>query len=148
MENTLSIIAIVISFVSGVFAVCTFVWTINRDRKQATLDAFNSLQNEVFDKINLLSKTDVKNIAKNPKDSKFTEYSQYLARIEQFCVGVGSKIYDYKITSKIAKNYLRNVFEKSWPVIEKKRIIYPNEPQCVEFQKLVSKTNFKNDLDR
>ena len=148
MENTLSIIAIVISFVSGVFAVCTFVWTINRDRKQATLDAFNSLQNEVFDKINLLSKTDVKNIAKNPKDSKFTEYSQYLARIEQFCVGVGSKIYDYKITSKIAKNYLRNIFEKSWPVIEKKRIIYPNEPQCVEFQKLVSKTNFKNDLDR
>ena len=91
---------------------------------------------------------DVKNIAKNPKDSKFTEYSQYLARIEQFCVGVGSKIYDYKITSKIAKNYLRNIFEKSWPVIEKKRIIYPNEPQCVEFQKLVSKTNFKNDLDR
>ena len=148
MENALSIIAIAISIASVIITFYTFIWTLNRDRKKSTFDAFNLLQNEVFDKINLLSKTDVKNIAKNPKDSKFTEYSQYLARIEQFCVGVGSKIYDYKITSKIAKNYLRNIFEKSWPVIEKKRIIYPNEPQCVEFQKLVSKTNFKNDLDR
>lgn len=52
MELVLSIIAIVISVVSGIFAVFTFVWTAARDRKQATLEAYNRLQAEVFDNLN------------------------------------------------------------------------------------------------
>ena len=51
MEAVLSIIAIVISVVSGGFALYTFLWTAQRDRKQATLEAYNRLQNEVFDKL-------------------------------------------------------------------------------------------------
>ena len=76
MENALSIIAIAISIASVIITFYIFIWTLNRDRKKSTFDAFNLLQNEVFDKINLLSKTDVKNIAKNPKDSKFTPHQR------------------------------------------------------------------------
>ena len=141
MENSLSIIAIALSIISFVFALFSFVWTNCRDRKQATFEAFNRLQDEVFDKINLLSKTDVKNIAEHSRDEKFTEYTQFLSRIEQFCIGVFSKIYDTKITEKIAGKYLCSIYEKSLPIIEKKRMIYPYEPQCIYFEKIVRKIN-------
>lgn len=141
METLISYISLAFSIGSVIFAFGTFVWTAKRDRKQATFEAFNRLQNEVFDKINLKSKIDVKNIAENPKSAEFTEYSQYLARIEQFCVGIAAKIYDYKITKKVAAKYLKDIYHKSLPVIEKKRIIYSDEPQCVEFQRIVEEMN-------
>ena len=138
-ENIVSIFAIVLSLISFVFTLISFVWINNRDRKAATFDAFNHLQKDVFDKINMISKTDVKNIAANPRDSIFTEYSQYIARIEQFCTGVFAGIYDFKITKRIAGKYLNAIYEKSLPVIEKKRMIYPDEPQCIQFEKIVRK---------
>ena len=141
MENLLSIVAIALSVISFVFALVSFIWTNCRDRKAATFETFNRLQDEVFDKINLLSKTDVKNIAEHSRDAKFTEYSQYLARVEQFCIGVFSGIYDMKITEKIAGKYLSSIYEKSLPVIEKKRSIYPDEPQCVYYEMIVRKIN-------
>ncbi len=137
METILSYISIVFSIGSVLFSFITFLWTVKRDKKQSTFDAFNRLQDEVFDKINALSKTAVKDIAANPTDSKFTEYSQYLVRIEQFCIGVQSGIYDFDITKKIASKYLAVVFEKSRPVIEHKRKIYPEESQCVAFENMV-----------
>ena len=49
METILSIIALVISVISGGFALYTFIWTARRDRKQATLDAYNTLQEQALD---------------------------------------------------------------------------------------------------
>ena len=71
MEAVLSIIAIVISVVSGGFALYTFLWTAQRDRKQATLEAYNRLQNEVFDKLNLYKPSEIRDIC---VDSTTEEY--------------------------------------------------------------------------
>ena len=49
METILSIIAIVLSVISGGFSLYSFVWTARRDRKQATLDAYNQLQEQGMD---------------------------------------------------------------------------------------------------
>ena len=70
MEAIIPYISFAFSIGSVVLSLITFVWTVKRDKKQATFDAFNRLQDEVFDKINHLSKTKVKEIAANP-----TEYS-------------------------------------------------------------------------
>ena len=51
MEIGLSIAALVISILSGAFSLYTFLWTAKRDRKQATLEAYNRLQAEVFDHV-------------------------------------------------------------------------------------------------
>lgn len=139
MEAIIPYISFAFSIGSVVLSLITFVWTVKRDKKQATFDAFNRLQDEVFDKINHLSKTKVKEIAANPTKSEFTEYSQHLVRVEQFCIGIQSGIYDFNVTKKIASKYLTDVFEKSRPIIEHKRKIYPNESQCVEFEKIVRK---------
>ena len=39
VENILAIVAIVISVISGLFSAFTYIKTMERDRKQATLDA-------------------------------------------------------------------------------------------------------------
>ena len=92
METVLSIIAIIISVISGGFALYTFFWTATRDRKQATLDAYNRLQNEALDNINLYSPQRIAGIIENPRSEEFKKLGAYIARIEHFCVGVNKEI--------------------------------------------------------
>lgn len=105
MEAVLSIIAIVISVVSGGFALYTFLWTAKRDRKQATLEAYNRLQNEVFDKLNLYKPSEIRNMCEDSTSEEYKKISGYLARIEHFCVGVNTKIYDRKTFYALAHGY-------------------------------------------
>lgn len=122
METILSIIAIVISVISGGFALYTFLWTARRDRKQATLDAYNTLQNEVFDRINLYKPAEIMEIVKHPTTQEYNDVAALVARIEHFCVGVNGRIYDRKTVYALAHGYfdgpkLRSRIE---PMIDRK----------------------------
>lgn len=122
METTLSIIAIVLSVISGGFAFYTFMWTARRDRKQATLDAYNTLQNEVFDKINLYRPAEVLEISKRPTSKEYNEIGALIARIEHFCVGINMNIYDKKTVYELAHGYFDGSKLKSrvTPIIDRK----------------------------
>ena len=74
METILSIIAIVLSVISGGFSLYSFVWTARRDRKQATLDAYNQLQEQTFDKLNTYAPAVIRRsqIIQNPKNTKLS----------------------------------------------------------------------------
>ena len=50
MDTALSVAALVVSLFSAGFTLYTFIWTKVRDRKQATLEAYNRLQEQVLDK--------------------------------------------------------------------------------------------------
>ena len=122
METALSIIAIALSVVSGAFTFYTFFWTNRRDRKQATLEAYNRLQTEVFDNINVYSPSEIRDICEDSKSEEYKILSGYLARIEHFCVGVNERIYDNNTFYALAHGYfdgylLRNRIE---PLIEAK----------------------------
>ena len=86
METIISVIAIVISVISVCFALYTFIWTVRRDRKQATLEAYNTLQNEAFDKINLYSPSEIQEFIKHPTSKEYNDVAALVARIEHFCV--------------------------------------------------------------
>lgn len=105
METILSIIAIALSVISGGFTLYTFYWTAERDRKQATLEAYNRLQAEVFDPINTYSPEEIEEICEDTKSMEYKILSGYLARIEHFCVGVNNKIYDDKVFYSLAHGY-------------------------------------------
>jgi len=105
MEIALSVIALVISVMSGIFALVSFLWTAARDRKQATLEAYNRLQAEVFDPINTYSPEEIEVICEDTKSMEYKIVSGYLARIEHFCVGVNNKIYDDKVFYSLAHGY-------------------------------------------
>ena len=106
METAISIIAIIISVISGGFALYSFAWTAQRDRKQATLDAYNLLQEQALDYLNYYMPTQIAEIAKNPRSDEYKKISTYIARIEHFCVGVNKKIYDKETVYALAHDYL------------------------------------------
>lgn len=113
MEITLSVIAIVISLISGFFSFYTFFWTANRDRKQMTLESYNLLQEQVFDKLNLYNPSNICEIANDKTSVEYRKLSSYVARIEHFCVGVNENIYDFNTVYELShgyfdSNYLKN----------------------------------------
>lgn len=121
METILSILAMVISVISGGFALYTFIWTARRDRKQATLDAYNQLQEQALDHLNYYMPAQIGEIAKDPRSEEYKKISAYIARIEHFCVGVNQKIYDRKTVYELAHGYLDSSIKKRIePIIEKK----------------------------
>ena len=121
METILSIIAIVISVISGGFALYTFFWTAARDRQQATLDAYNQLQEQALDYLNLYRPSNIKEIVKDRRSEEYKRLSAYVARIEHFCVGVNQKIYDQKTVYELADGYFDGGLKvRIEPIIERK----------------------------
>lgn len=105
METILSVIAIAISVISGGFALYTFCWTAARDRKQATLDAYNQLQEQALDHLNLYMPEQIRETVRQPKSEAYKQLSAYVARVEHFCVGVTQRIYDRKTVYELAHGY-------------------------------------------
>ena len=114
METTLSIIALVISVISGGFALYTFIWTARRDRKQATLDAYNTLQEQALDHLNDYTSTEIKRIIEEKNKDEYRELSRCLARIEHFSVGVNTGIYDKTTVYEIWMLQSGTSFNRSW----------------------------------
>ena len=124
MEIILSLIAIVISLISGCYAAYTFVWTNTRDRKQATLEAYNRLQSEVFDNLNLYRPSEIVLICGDNKSEKYKLLSGYVARIEHFCVGLNSGIYDKNTFYALSHGYFDGdqIKNRIMPLIENKNV--------------------------
>ncbi len=122
METTLSILAIIISAFTFLFSFYTFRWTARRDRKQATLDAYNTLQNEAFDKLNPLMPSEIREIMNHTTSRQYNEVSGYIARIEHFCIGVNQEIYDRKTVYELAHGYFdgKKLRSRMEPVIDTK----------------------------
>ena len=110
--------------------------TVEHDRKQDTIEAFNRLQNEVLDKV-VLTKKEVRSIADTVGSDEYKTLSKYLARIEHFCVGVNAEIYDIDILKRLAGRYFIGIFEKMSPLIEKKREINKTDKHYDDFERTV-----------
>jgi hypothetical protein len=122
METILSIIAIVLSIASGGFSLFTFIWTACRDRNQATLEAFNRLQGEVFDKLNTYKPAEIREICNDRQSERYKAISGLLARIEHFCVGLNRGIYDKRTFYALAHGYFDGyqIRSRIEPIIESK----------------------------
>lgn len=143
MDTILSITALVISVVSGAFALYTFIWTAQRDRKQATLDAYNQLQEQVFDHLSLWTSSEIKMIGENYSSAEYKQLSAYIARIEHFCVGVNQGIYDRKTMYELSHGYLdRAIKVRIEPIITSKNAfgkVYSKNSKKIDFYENIHK---------
>lgn len=115
------LITIGFSLVAAAFSWITYRKSIVHDRQQATLDAYNQLQEQALDHLNYYVPTQVAEIAKDPCSDEYKKVSAYIARIEHFCVGVNQKIYDEKTVYELAHGYLDGGIQKRIePIIEQK----------------------------
>ena len=67
MEIAISIISLFFAAISFLHSFFVYSQTVKHDKKQATLDAFNILQEQVLDKINLYSNSKIKEIAEDAR---------------------------------------------------------------------------------
>jgi hypothetical protein len=102
----ISVISICLAVGSAAFTLVTYIRTVRHDRKQATLEAFNRLQAEVFDPLNKIQPKEIAELAQHPRSEDYKTVSGYLARLEHFCVGVRQNIYDKKTVYELAHGYL------------------------------------------
>ena len=137
MELFLSIFAAVVSIASLFFSFFTYHSDVVRTKHQATLDAFDRLQNQALDKLNTYTKKQVVEISANLRSLEYKELSALMARCEHFAVGVNQGVYDIKTLRKLAKQYFIALYEKLIPLIEKKREINTTEKHYIELEELV-----------
>lgn len=123
MQLYTSIFAVAISLLALAFSVLTYIMGLRRQRKQATLEAFDRLQNQALDKLNTYTKKQIAEIAQNPRTEEYKDLSALLARCEHFAVGVNSRIYDAETLRRLADVYFVGLYDKLTPLIEKKRKI-------------------------
>jgi hypothetical protein len=150
MELTISILAVIVSIATFLFTIMVTYRGEQREKKQATLDALNVLQEQVFDKLNMYTFGEIRDVAEKwsasieaknkyvenkegtagefweshqEYDSVVHEYrkiSGYLARIEHFSLGVNTGIYDAKVTERAATRYFVMLFKKMMPILSVK----------------------------
>lgn len=138
MELYISIAALVLSVISGIYTITVHYFELRRARRQATLDAFNLLQNQVLDHLNHYRKSDIIRIAEEPRSDEYKKVSALLARCAHFAVGVNEGIYDKETVQRLAGCYFVGIYSKMEPLIEKKREINQTERHYEEFEKLTA----------
>ncbi|MCL2169568.1 MAG: DUF4760 domain-containing protein [Defluviitaleaceae bacterium] len=147
MDYILDIFPIVISVIALFVSVHNLFSSKIRERKQATLDAFDILQREVLDGIRNVKKKDTIKLGRMGKESNpelWRELTLYLVRLERFSVGVNTRVYDLRVLNRLVGSYLIDVYYIIEPVIIKKRemsanIKKPNKKTYDEFERVIER---------
>ena len=120
------------------FSILTYIMGLRRQRKQATLDAYNTLQKEALDNLNTYTKKQIAEISENPRLEEYKELSALLARCEHFAVGVNSRISDEGTLRRLADMTFAGLYDKLTPLIEKKRKISTVAKHYAELEALAA----------
>ena len=107
--SIVDIITLAFSVIAAGFAAFTYRANVAHDRKIDTLDAYNRLQEQALDDLQMYMPAEVREIVKNKRSGEYKRLSSYEARIEHFAVGVEQKIYDRKIVYELSNGFLNKV---------------------------------------
>lgn len=114
----MNICALVISILAFALSVFQFVRDSSRQKKEATLIAYNELQDDVFSYISEYSYP-MPEIKRGGEE--WHKLTVCLAKLERFSVGVNTGVYSMKILNSIGGAYFIREFEKMEPIIKVKR---------------------------
>ena len=148
MELIIAGISALVAVTSIICSVITYRINVLHDRKQSTLDAYNRLQTEVFDFLNLYSMSEIEEICNNTKSENYKVLSGYIARIEHFCIGVNEKIYDRNVFYKLAHGYFDGPIlqRRVIPILDSKKNAkeyYSNTYELLEWMNKKSRNDKK-----
>ena len=133
MEKGLDVIAICISSGALIFSLLQFVFSTIRQKREATLNAYIQLQEEVFSQLNIMKKPYAKIRYESDEWQKIT---CYLAKIEVFCVGINTGIFSERVLNRVGGAYFIRQFNELKVIIDKKR------------KKNISKGNHYNEFEK
>lgn len=114
----MEIMALIISTLALILSLIQFIQDASRQKKEATLIAYNELQDDVFSELN---KYNEQQIANMPYGEEWEQITTCLAKLERFSVGIATGIYSIDILNRLGGAYYIRQFEKLKPIIIKKR---------------------------
>ena len=138
-------VAIGISVIALLFGLYQFIFERKRVRHEATINAFVELQKTVLNNSKYINADITKILTNHQKvqtgivDNDWEEISEFLARIEQFSVGVNTKIYDIKVVDRMAGSHLIKEYNRFQPIINYKRQKSNTNKRYIEFETMVKK---------
>lgn len=142
--------AIIVSVIALGLSIYQFFVERKVNRMEATINAFAELQKEVLnqeeyfkaDIIAILEKH--KKIKGSSKDADWELISEYLARLEQFSVGINMDVYSVDVVDRMAGSYLIKEFNRLLPIIDYKRFKGNTNKRYEEFEMMVKKLSHHN----
>lgn len=141
----ISVIALVVSIIAVSFSMWQFYSERNRNRRVATIYAFDELERDVFCDVAYKESvfregTDFA-LREGSKDDIYTwnRATLFLSRIEHFAVGVNSGVYDIGTLNRMAGKFIINEYYRWTPIIETKRRQDPASKHYDEFETLCKK---------
>lgn len=120
-SDVIALSALLLSVFSMIGSAIVYISGLRRERRTATLNAFNVLQEQVLDHLNLYTRKRVEEISASPRSEEYKLLSGYLARLEHFAVGINTGIYDVQVVKRLAGWYLCGLQDKIDPLIQEKR---------------------------
>ena len=142
--------SIIIAIVSAIFSIVTYITTVRYEKRKATIEAINLLQNEVLDKLISIQPSNAKLIVENIHDEKcrevYNDYRALIARLEHFAIGVNKRIYDFSIVNNLVGIHFIGLYKKVIPIIEEAN----KNRNCIlhycNFVKLVNKLDSHHEI--
>lgn len=113
----MDILAITISALALVLSIAQYVLEGNRLKNESTLRAYNELQKEVFPILKKYKKMD----SIQPDTPEWNEITSCLAKIENFCVGINSKMYSIRILNRLGGGFFIEQRKRLTSIIMRKR---------------------------
>ncbi len=139
------VFAIIISVIALALSIFQFFAERQRGRDEATINAFAELQREVLNKeayVNA-SVSDIlekhKKIESDEIDEDWEQISEYLARIEQFAVGVNTKVYNLSVLDRMAGSHIVKEYNRFSPIIDYKRKKGNTNKRYIEFETMAKR---------
>ena len=90
-----------------------------RKAQQATIEAFQSLQNNVLFVIDMKKPSDVAKCTEDPRSDGYKEFRNLLMQVDCFCVGLNEGIYDFEVFFEWAKDYFNSPRGSLRPTMER-----------------------------
>ena len=122
ITNIATVIGAVTAGVSLIVACVTQRRAVNRQRRQATIEAYARLQEDVLDKLADFKTKEAKQAAENCMETEeerqiYHGYKVLIARLEHFAVGIQENTYDFNTFYKLGGIHIKYLYEKVEPII-------------------------------
>ncbi len=114
----MDVLALIISALALGLSVVSFFTDSSREKKEATLIAYEEIQNDVF---SILMKYPKDMAPVEPKSDEWNRLTMCLAKLERFSVGINTDIYSLDVLNRLGGSYFIHQYEKLEPIILRKR---------------------------
>lgn len=136
-EITWTIIGTVITSISVLVAVVTFVENEKIRKMQATYDAYNKFKETYFDFETEITKEYVEKALSDINKEEWNKITDYLSNFERIATCTNNGIFDVNTIYLMSGPKVKDIFEILEPVIKKKREVNQRKTIYIEFEKLV-----------